>query len=313
MFLGHTNIVYYHLIGDKQPYYASGPGGGCSVDRFARDISDLKEVFEFTTLESLCKCDPTVRVSDQPLLALTFDDGFRLNAPQLMHVLDDHGIKATQFLITSCVGNRNLMWRNKLFAIHAMVPKAITVARYNALAERAGFASIASEADLLSASSAWSMSRKDEYADDLWRSCDMPPLQEFLDEHRPYFSWQEVEEWLSAGHSVGLHTLTHPYCSRLTEAEIEEEIVRPAKELRTRFKLDFLPFSYPFGDRIAEAKEEVLVERQVFDCALGNSGFARRGTAPHRLERAGIEDLGVGWPVFGRPAILFGLTGTAAR
>jgi hypothetical protein len=64
---------------------------------------------------------------------------------------------------------------------------------------------------------------------------------------------------------------------------------------------------------MAEVKERELLERGVFDCALGNSGFARRGTEPHRLERAGIEGGGIGWPVFGRPAVLYSLTGVAAR
>ena len=35
---------------------------------------------------------------------------------------------------------------------------------------------------------AWDMARKDELADALWAACDMPPLSEFLDEHRPYFT-----------------------------------------------------------------------------------------------------------------------------
>lgn len=255
MFLRHTNVVYYHLIGERQPYYAPGRGGECSVDQFARDIAGLKEVFTFTTLERLCEYNQDGFASHRPLMALTFDDGFRLSRPQLMQVLDDNDIKATQFLITSCVGNRNLMWRNKLFAIRAMVPESIYVARYNALAHDAGFAPIAGGADLGPASAAWSMSRKDEWADELWHTCNMPPLADFLNEHQPYFSWDEVEEWLSAGHSVGLHTRTHPYCSQLTNDEIEEEIVRPAAELRARLKFDFFPFSYPFGDRIAAAKE----------------------------------------------------------
>jgi peptidoglycan/xylan/chitin deacetylase (PgdA/CDA1 family) len=316
MFLSHTNIVYYHLIGGQQPYYAHGRGGECSVDRFARDIAELKHTFTFTSLEKLCaynQCGTVPDMPDKPFMALTFDDGFRLSAPQVLQVLDDHGIKATQFLITSCVGNRNLMWRNKLFAIQALVPGPISVTRYNALAERTGFPPIADKAGLAPASSAWPMSRKDEWADELWRACDMPPVREFLDEHQPYFSWEEAEALLAAGHGIGLHTLTHPYCSRLSDGEIEDEIVHPAADLRARFELSFMPFSYPFGDRMAETKERELLARGVFDCAFGNSGFARRGTAPHRLERVGIEGGGIAWPVFGRPAILYGFTSVAAR
>jgi peptidoglycan/xylan/chitin deacetylase (PgdA/CDA1 family) len=313
MFLSHTNVVYYHLIGERQPYYRSASDVEYTVDRFSRDLAELKKVFTFTTLEKICEHNRGDFASDRPLMALTFDDGFSLSGPELLQVFNYHDVKATHFLIMSCVDNRNLMWKNKIFAIEAMVPESIYVARYNELAGRAGLPPIRSRPDFLSASSAWSMSRKDEWADELWRTCHMPPLAEFLDEHRPYLSWKEIEEWLGAGHSVGLHTHTHPYCSRLTDDEIEQEIALPAEELRMRFNLGFLPFAYPFGDRIPAAKERALLERGIFDSVFGTRGFSRRGTAHHRLERAGIEEWGIGWPVFGRPMILCGLTGSAVR
>lgn len=312
MFLHHTNIVYYHIIGERQPYYRSGSDGEYALDQFSRDLANLKKVFTFTTLEKLCERNQGGPASDKPLMALTFDDGFS-HGPQFMQVLDFHDVKATQFLIMSCVDNQNLMWRNKIFAIEAMVPEAIYVARYNELAGRAGLQPIGSGADFRSANLAWSMAQKDELADELWRACNMPPLAEFLDEHRPYLSWKEIGGWLGAGHSVGLHTLTHPYCSRLDDEEIEQEIVRPAADMRKRFNLDFLPFSYPFGDRISAAREQALMDRGVFDSALGIRGFSRRGTASHRLDRANIEEWGIGWAVFGRPMILSGLTGSAVR
>ncbi len=313
MFRHHTNVVYYHIIGERQPYYRSGFDGPYALDRFSRDLANLKRVFTFTTLEKICEHNQNGVASDEPLMALTFDDGFRQSGPEFMQVLDYHDVKATQFLIMSCVDNRNLMWRNKIFAIEGAVPESTYVARYNELAGRAGFPSIRSGAELRPASLAWSMSRKDEWADELWRACNMPPLAEFLEEHRPYLSWAEIEGWLGAGHSVGLHTLTHPYCSRLDDDEIEQEIVRPAADLRKRFNLNYLPFSYPFGDRMSAAKEQALLDRGVFDSAFGIRGFSRRGTARHRLERAGIEEWGIGWSVFGRPMILCGLTGSATR
>jgi peptidoglycan/xylan/chitin deacetylase (PgdA/CDA1 family) len=308
VFLHHTNIVYYHLIGEGQPYSASD----ASVDQFSRDLASLKKVFDFTTLERICEHNRNGSVPDRPLLALTFDDGFRLSGTELMGVLDYHGVKATQFLIMSCVDNLSLMWRHKISAIAAMVPEAVYVARYNDLATRAGFSPIRTAADLHSASTTWIMARKDEWADELWRACDMPPVGEFLDEYRPYLSWSEVQTWLEGGHGIGLHTQRHPYCSRLTDSEIEEEIVRPGEDMRRRLGLDFLPFAYPFGDRLAAPKERALLERGIFDSAFGIRGFSRRGTPDDRLERAGIAEFGIGWPVFARPMILAGMGGSAA-
>jgi peptidoglycan/xylan/chitin deacetylase (PgdA/CDA1 family) len=306
--LRHTNIIYYHLIGESQLYSACE----ATVDQFSRDLASLKKVFDFATLERICEHNRNGSASDSPLLALTFDDGFRLSGTELMQVLDYHGVKATQFLIMSCVDNLSLMWRHKISAIASMVPEATYVAKYNELAARAGFSPIPTGADLQPASAGWSMARKDKWADELWRACDMPPVDEFLDEYRPYFTWKEVQTWLGAGHCVGLHTQTHPYCSRLEDDEIEEEIVRPGEELRKRLSLKFLPFAYPFGDRLPAPKERALLERGTFDSAFGIRGFSRRGTAQDRLERAGIAGWGIGWSVFARPMILAGVTRSAA-
>jgi peptidoglycan/xylan/chitin deacetylase (PgdA/CDA1 family) len=310
----HTNIIYYHIIGERQPYYHSKADREYTMDQLSSDLENLKKVFTFATLQKICGYNQGSFSSSEPLLAITFDDGLRLNCPELMQVFGHHGVKATQFLIMSCVDNVNLMWRHKISAIETMAPEPVYVAQYNALASRAGFSPIKSAAEFQRASCAWSMSRKDELADELWRACDMPPLSEFLKEYRPYLSWKEIAEWMGAGHAVGLHTLTHPYCSRLADDEIEAEITRPAADLRRRCDLGFLPLAYPFGDRMAAAKERECIERGVIDCALGIRGFSRRGTAQERLERAGIERWGgVGWPVFARPLLVYALTGNGIR
>jgi peptidoglycan/xylan/chitin deacetylase (PgdA/CDA1 family) len=310
----HTNVVFYHIIGARQPYYHSRSDREYTMDQFSRDLASLGKFFVFTTLQKICEHNQGGSPSNEPLLAITFDDGLSLNYPELMQVFDHHGVKATQFLIMSCVDNLNLMWRHKISAIEAMVPDSVYVAQHNVLASRAGYPSIKCGADFQRATRAWSMARKDELADELWRACDMPALAEFLDEYRPYLTWKEIDGWLGAGHSIGLHTLTHPFCSRLTDDEIETEITQPAAGLRSRFSLDFLPFAYPFGDRMHVAKERALLARGVFECAFGIRGFARAGTAQHLLERAGIEEWGgIGWPVFGRSLIAYGLTGSGVR
>jgi len=133
------------------------------------------------------------------------------------------------------------------------------------------------------------MKLKEELVDDLWRACDMPVLDEFLEEHRPYFTWDGLKQWLAAGHHVGLHTATHPFCSGLGSEEVRTEIEEPASLLRSRLGLGFLPFSYPFGVRLCEMAEQQLYESRVFDCAFGIEGFVPRGTPDYRLERACIE------------------------
>jgi peptidoglycan/xylan/chitin deacetylase (PgdA/CDA1 family) len=206
-----------------------------------------------------------------------------------MEVLDHHDVRVTSFVITGTVGNENLMWRNKLAAIRALREERLYVVQYNSLMTKVGLSSISRGDELLPASTGWNMKLKEELVDILWKACDMPVLDEFLDEHRPYFTWDGLKQWLAAGHDVGLHTATHPFCSRLGSEEVRAEIEEPASLLRSRLGLRFLPFSYPFGVRLSETAERQLYESRVFDCAFGIEGFVPRGTPDHRLERACIE------------------------
>ena len=289
------NVVYLHYVGELRPYYADFYAGS-SLEQLDADLTKLGRYFEFCSLRELVA---GAHRADAPRLAITFDDGFDLIENGAADVLDRHGVRATAFVVTSVLDNRGLMWRNKLSAIRALAAASVYVPAYNALMERTGLPTIAAAAALMPASEAWPTPSKDELADELWRACGLPPIDEFLLAERPYFSWDGLREWIARGHEVGLHTHTHPFCSRLDAEGVEREIVEPARLLRRRLDLGFLAFSYPFGDRLDAASEREMHARGVFDCAFGIEGFARRGTAPFRLERACIEGE-LDYPVFGK-------------
>jgi peptidoglycan/xylan/chitin deacetylase (PgdA/CDA1 family) len=135
----------------------------------------------------------------------------------------------------------------------------------------------------------WDMARKDELVDELWAACDMPPLAEYLDEHRPYLSAAGVARWRAEGHAIGLHTVTHPDCSRLNAEGVRVEIVEPARRLSAELGCASVHFSYPFGRRCPPAHAHVLTESGVIDTAFGIRGLSPRGTDRLRLERASIE------------------------
>ena len=292
-----VNIVYYHYVGEPTPFYASFDEG-MTLSRLDEDLAGLGKRFRFASIDNVIE-GGEARDSDLPLLAVTFDDGFDLLATGVADVLEEHGVRGTSFLITSCLDNRNLMWRNKLSALRAMSPERELVSAFNDAVAGLGLPPVQAAGEIFAASYAWPAGAKDELADAIWASCPVPGLTTFLARHRPYFDDAGLRDWLSRGHSIGLHTRTHPRCDRLDANEIEREIVEPAAELRRRFGLERLWFSYPFGSRLPRAAEEQLVEEGVVDCALGIRGSALRGTPPHRLERASAES-GLGWTLYGR-------------
>jgi peptidoglycan/xylan/chitin deacetylase (PgdA/CDA1 family) len=293
-FRRRVNIIYYHYVGEPVPFY-SNIHGGVTLDRLDKDLADLGKRFTFAPLDRVIEGND----SKCPLLAVTFDDGFDLLSTGVGDVLEAHGVRATSFVITACLDNRNLMWRHKLHALRAMSPERDLVSAFNDAVAARGLAPVGAAGEIFAASDAWPMGTKDELADEIWASCPVPGLTTFLAQYLPYFDEAGLRQWLSRGHAIGLHTRTHPRCTRLDANEIEREIVEPAALLRQRFGLKRLWFSYPFGARLPPAAEERLIGEGVVDCALGIRGFAPRGTPAHRLERASAE-LGFGYNLYGR-------------
>jgi peptidoglycan/xylan/chitin deacetylase (PgdA/CDA1 family) len=283
-----TKIVYAHHVGVTGPHLAAF-GPGLTAEQLDEHLRTLGRHFDFAPLEQVLAGNDDDHADAARRVAVTFDDGFDLIAGGAADVLRAHGVEATSFVLTAMLDNRGLMWRNKLSAVRALRP-ARCVPAYNALAQRVGLEGIDDPSQLLSAAWHWEMARKDELADEFWAACDMPPLTEFLDEHRPYFSADGLARWRADGHAVGLHTATHPDCSRLDAAGVHSEILDPARRLRSDLGIGALTLSYPFGRRCAPAHELVLAESGIFACALGIRGFSRRGTDRLRLERASIED-----------------------
>src|ERR1700692_4467853 len=113
--LKSTNIIYYHYFGE--PMCFSDYYKDCSIKKFEADLRLIKKHFDFVPLAAALDNHLSGRDVCRPQIALTFDDAFDMFRNGVADVLDYHGIKATAFLITACVDNKDLMWINKLNAI----------------------------------------------------------------------------------------------------------------------------------------------------------------------------------------------------
>ena len=297
---GTLNIVYLHRVGPPVPWYEA-LGIAPTVAEFEAVLERLEERFAFQSLDAVLS-GGWPRSGDKPPLALTFDDGAAFGDVPMYEILARHGISATMFVITDCVGNGQLMWRSKLSAILAQRPPVAVMGAYAWLAAERGLPAIEAPGELLAVSRAWPATVKDALADVLWERSGMEPLPGYLQRHRPYVDWDDLREWMRAGHAVGLHTRTHPFCDGLDDAEVESEVVGPAARLGRELGVERPPLSYPFGARLPPAAERAVVGGGAVSCALGIAGFSPRGTPAHRLDRASIER-DPDWQVFGRPLV----------
>jgi peptidoglycan/xylan/chitin deacetylase (PgdA/CDA1 family) len=294
------NIAYYHGVwpdGSEQLRLF----GGLSISQFTASLRGLAENFRFVDLDEAISAP--VAADGQPTLAITFDDGLEMISSKVIGLLAELGISATMYIVASCIGNRHLMWRHKLSCIQQMRGTGCYMRAFRDLQAANNEPLPGPTVSMDSLLRRWPTALKDEYADQLWRACDMPPLAEVLDRYRPYYDWHGLADWLEAGHSVGLHTATHPYCSRLGRDEIEPEFIAPQALLYEKLNLRRLSFAYPFGDRLRPDIEREVFVRCGFSSMLGTKGLSPRGATAERLERMKAEfdaDLGV----YGKPLLM---------
>ena len=284
---GRTKIVYAHHV-DPPAHHHAAFGPAFTPEQLDDHLTMLGRHFEFASLSDVLE-DSRVGGGASRMLAVTFDDGFDLVRSGALEVLNAHRVKATSFVVTAMLDNRALMWRYKLSAIQTLRSEETYVRANNRLMESIASPGIRRATELMSAAMRWDMRRKEELVDALWAACDMPPLSDYLDEHRPYFTRRALARWIADGHAVGLHTHTHPDCARLDDDGVRAEIVEPAQRLSAELGVSSLAFSYPFGRRCSAAHERMLVQAGILQCALGIRGFSPHGTSPFRLERASIE------------------------
>lgn len=281
---GGRGIVFAHYFGEDREYLF--PQARTSLTDFRSALVRLGRQFEFASLDDVL-LNEVLDPGGKPRLALTFDDGFDLIREGAVGVLEELGIPATFFVITQCLDNRSLMWRNRLMAIQRSRGEQILS---DALAETCRSHGIdCPPGSPMAISRAWKYGDKEELTSEIWKRCEMEPIDSYLARHQPYFTLSDLHRLVKAGHSIGLHTASHPFCDTLTGAETEQEFDQPLEWLRGEFGYSKVAVSYPFGVRLSVAEEERIWHTGKASCLLGIRGLSPRGVPDHSLERASIE------------------------
>lgn len=97
-------ILLYHKI-DTPPRDALVRGGYTAPGRFAKQMAYLKRKgYVFYTASELIEYFHEHGEFPPDGIAITFDDGWRDNYENAFPILRQHGIKATIFLVASCIG-----------------------------------------------------------------------------------------------------------------------------------------------------------------------------------------------------------------
>lgn len=283
----NLRIVYFHAVTDEPRehyFYEFAPTAAAFTDL----IKLFKSKFEVISLnEAITRANEGRSL--EKCISFTFDDGFSECYSTIAPILHDEGLTATFFLIENTIDNRDLMWRNKLICIQRHTSDSVLK---KSLAQLIGITSTKAPVNIMSISRKWKNSDKDDIANNLWDASGLPPLNEWLEEHKPYLTTAQIFELLDAGFDIGGHSKSHPLCSQLSYAELEEEVTASTQRLGQKFEREICLFSYPFGDRAPQEYEERILQKNSVSCLLGVCDTARNGSDYRRWERQGLEGRG---------------------
>ncbi|HMI51050.1 MAG TPA: polysaccharide deacetylase family protein [Candidatus Saccharimonadales bacterium] len=102
-------VIQYHMI-DRPSPQSRIRGGFTPPERFARQMAYLKShEFKFYTAGELVEYYLSHQVFPPSGIAITFDDGCRDNYTKAFPVLHQLGIRATMFVVPSCIGKISAM------------------------------------------------------------------------------------------------------------------------------------------------------------------------------------------------------------
>jgi peptidoglycan/xylan/chitin deacetylase (PgdA/CDA1 family) len=248
-----------------------------------------------------CLTEGTLR---GPAVVISMDDGYRDNLRSALPILTKHGAKGTVYVEAGAVGDRRLSWTHCYFWVIEHKGFDFFLERYRALSrDTRAMEKLEAEAraggDLR-----YHLKRILKYEADLEdrdRVC-----REILREAggdaekivgEIYLTVEELKELDKAGVEIGGHTVNHPILARLTDGQVEREIVDGRRRLEDWLGHPIRTFAYPWGRRWDYDERAVKVlEKEGFVAGLSmDPGTNLTGAHKYHLKRYAV-DSGVSIP-----------------
>jgi peptidoglycan/xylan/chitin deacetylase (PgdA/CDA1 family) len=287
----------FHRIGDGAGSAWERTLWDCTLEDLDRRLRFIRRHAEVIAPEEMLGLDAAPR---GPHVLLTFDDGYREWATEVLPLLRSHGLKAAFFIATGFIDRPRAPWwyeipwmaRNGEPGAHLPAGEWL---REPILLD-GGDEPIEA---LLAAYKALPGDRTAPFMD--WVAeqsgsgrCDPALVRD------DWLTWEMVRDLRDAGMEIGGHTVDHPVLSRLSAADQREQIVSCARRLEEELDRPMRMLSYPvglpgsFGPEAKQAAREAGVR-----LAFGyHGGHARADTPLDRLDVPRVTG-GMEWQILG--------------
>ena len=283
-------VLCYHRIGvGGIPLYSELP-----EDRFESQVRYLSDRYRLISLEQMIQ-EMGQPQSSRPAVVITFDDGYRDLFKYAFPILQAYRAPATIFLTAGCIETGEVAWYDRVFLALKVAPGDTldlvldSPRRFYLSSEPAR---LAAAVEIIHILRGFSCDRRDQFCAMLEGQVPLP-AEQLRDR---MLSWEQIRTMDRAGVSFGSHTISHPMVSRLTQQELDKELIDSKRMIEERLGHAVTGFAFPFGKRADYGVHpRELLLRAGYHCAVTTEwGLNTPLTDPLELNRVSV---GEEWPL----------------
>ncbi|MCF6365696.1 MAG: polysaccharide deacetylase family protein [Bacteroidales bacterium] len=258
-------IIYpfYHIVNNNPPAHIKHLYSVRTEKQFRKDLDFLTRYFQ-NTKEVLSESK-----DKQNYFHLSFDDGLSECYTVIAPILKEYNIKATFFINSGFVDNKDLFFKYKASIIademykqsfpKSEIKKVLKVKYEN----RNELNEIAQKIKI--------------------------NFNNYLLENKPYLTSKQIKKLSEGGHQIGAHSIDHPLYSDLNETEqikqTSESIQYTENKLGTKTKL----FAFPFtDDQVETTFFDTIFQNKIIDFSFGTAGI-KKDSVSKNIQRIPIE------------------------
>jgi len=237
----NARILYYHRVNDdKDPFFPA-----ISTALFDEEMRFVSRHYRVVSLsELLNRLDDN---STEPVVAITFDDGYRDNYLNAFPVLERYGLPATIFLTTGSMDTGEPLWFEQMalgfkrstrewidleLGMPQRYPMRTQAERLDANGRVFGFLRKASD------------SQRREW---LAHILDQLAVRDSGERKDKMLTWDQVRTMRSRRIDFGGHTVTHPFLSRMPGEQVQWEMAECKRRIEEELQFPAEHFAYPNG------------------------------------------------------------------
>ena len=255
-------ILAYHRICPHSQMKSVLKEIAVEPEMFDQQISFSNKKFNILPLESAINCFFNETNKNSNCLAITFDDAYEDSYTYAFPILKKYNVPATILVPTSYIETGEKFW-------------------WEELAEKANSRAF------LNHSNSLKFQPRDK------QRATLRELESGQVSIPKTLSWSQMQEMEHAGISFGAHSSTHSVFSRLSENEIQNEIIESKNILISKLKNPVNIFAFPYGEKddFNEFSKEAVKKAGFLAALTMVQGINTKEDDLYSLKRIGVGGL----------------------